>query len=210
MRSLIILSSFILLWHLQAFPQDTVYIRPVHPAIHEATVFTGSSLKFCDVNILNSNGKSGVNFDVRMVPRLGIFLADHAALGVEMLPSSYNDRTGNKTTMYLYGVFGRYYIEDQSPNMFVEFEYMFRNKDYDFTHDTIGYTIVTIEKQKSYGMGLGYTYFGDHITLEASLNIIFTDKESIDWDKILNNHIMVLNGSQTISFQPRIGVHFYF
>jgi hypothetical protein len=202
--------SIMLIFTAQVFSQDTVYIHPVHKAISKGTIFMGASFNTLDFNISGTYLGKTIDFNFRLIPSLGVFIDNQGAIGGIVIPSFYYDRSGDKNKFYLFGGFGRYYLDFDSPSWFVDFGFAMNRKEYDFSQDSLGYNIETIEKDQLFFMGLGYCYFGENITLEGSLQLQYGNYYSIDWPSMLNQNFYSLKNNQVISFHPLIGVHFYF
>jgi len=211
MKFKFISSLSLLLFALPVFSQDTIYIRNVHEAIRKGTFFMGASVKTVGLNISQTEGNKTLGFDFMFLPRLGVFIDNMFAIGGTLVPSHYNNRSGDESTYYLFGGFARYYVNENSPSWFIDFGFAMNHKEYDFSEDSLGYHIETIDKQRIFNMGLGYSWFGEHITLEGSLNLQYADLNSIDWNKMINQPpSLEMKNNQVISLQPYIGFHFYF
>lgn len=175
---------------------DTLYYIPIHKGIQEKTIVLGMSAMGPAYSI--SENKEYIMKDDYLV-RFGVFMEDKFCLGASFTLSDYIQDNNIDDNIYFYGLFARMYQKNDAFNTFIEVGGDFGNKNY-----MINGLREPIVKQRKAMFGVGITWIDEYIMLELSLNANYLNHISI------NTNTKKETTVNTMYFQPRIGVNFYF
>jgi hypothetical protein len=203
---------------------DTVYVKVLPKAIQSQRFHLGLHAIFPTLDMPGQDGKSGLSWDLRFVPSFCILPFNKLVMGVFLYPSKFNsfrvsmtfpdsllvvNESGEgESSLYLYGLYARYYLLNIDRNIFVELAGAHNARSRNFLERDSSFQSRTFERQYRVSVGAGVSWFSDGLAFEAGVFVNALHRYSLGWSE--SSVLFAAKRSLSWSVEPRVGLVYYF